>query len=291
MSIRYFRRIAAWVILIPALTALVLGYLGALHPALDSLAIGRVGAGLVVIVMAPLALGWRGVIGAALVAGSLVPLIPWDRGEAGPITVYSKNLYFRNTQTAPIVADILEVAPDVVVLQEVATRQMGVLADLGAHYPHQFYCRTARWNGIAVLSRFEILEGSANCSPARAFARVQLDGPQGRFWVVGVHLEWPWPKQQALMVDISLPQITGLAGDVIVAGDFNTVPWSAVARRIGEVTGTRPLSPRLTTFWLGWVPLPLDQVWATCGGRVERRGRFSSDHHGVVARVFAGNCD
>lgn len=288
--VRYFSRVLIWVVMVAALVALLLGFGGALHPAFDSLAIGRIGFGLTVAVLAPVVLGMRGWIAAVLLLTSLLPLVPLDRGEDGPILIYSKNIYFRNADAAPIVADILAVGPDIVVLQEVSARQTAVLASLVQAYPHQYVCRTARWNGIVIASRFEIVTGSAACAAQRSAARVQVMGPDGPFWVVGVHNEWPWPKRQQAMVSAALPMLEDMTGDVIVAGDFNTVPWSAVSQSIGQATGTALIGPRRPTFWLGWVPLPLDQVWGSCGGRVERRPKLTSDHYGVLARVFAGNC-
>ena len=67
--------------------------------------------------------------------------------------------------------------------------------------------------------------------------------------------------------------------------------WGGVVRRLARATGVRRAGPLMPTYWLrqeGWplsVPLPLDQVWATGGGRIKRRPMIGSDHAGLLARV------
>ena len=216
MALRYFR-ILAWVGVVAGLLALVVGFGGALHPAFDSIGIGRLGAATAVAVCAPVALGARGWLMAAGVVVAMLPLIMARvvPGEAGSIGVYSKNLHFRNPDTAPITADIRTQNPDVVVLQEVSTRNDVILSALSVAYPHQFMCRSAGWNGIAILSKTPFVAASQACSPVRALARVQIDAVDGPFWVVGVHLDWPWPKGQMGDVKRALPVISGLDGHVI----------------------------------------------------------------------------
>ena len=103
---------------------------------------------------------------------------------------------------------------------------------------------------------------------------------------MNVHLQQPWPDAQWRHLGLSLTLIDDLTGPVIAAGDFNTVPWSAAAQKIGEFTNTQPIAPAIPTFWVqGLWGLPLDQIWAA-GGAVQRRPKFGSDHFGLVADVW-----
>ncbi len=268
---------------------LIFGLLGHLHPMFDAIAIGRW-----VAIYALLGLLFlRAVIdrrfGLAVlpfIAFVIVMALPHlgPDEKRGPVRVYTKNLLYFNTDMAPIVADIRVSDPDVVVLQEVSTKNKDVLTDLGVHYPHLAICPWQGWNGMAILSRWPLEEGSRRCSPDRALMAVKVKGATGNFWMVGAHLQHPWPDIQWPLLQASLHVLRNLDGPAVVAGDFNTVYWTAAARKVGHLTRTRAIRTKRPTFFLWNVGLHLDQVWAS-GGRAHVRPRFGSDHRGIVADV------
>ncbi|MDJ0822563.1 MAG: endonuclease/exonuclease/phosphatase family protein [Paracoccaceae bacterium] len=272
------------------LGALLLGsYAGVLHPLGDSLAVFRlpIAAGLaLVVIWAPWRAFWRwGLVAPALVAMAAIVFLKFDGGGApGPVTVYQKNLLFKNVSWQDLAADIRASGADVVTLQEVSASNAGLLEALRDSYPHQVQCPFTSWAGIAVLSRAPLLEPPFCAEGLGAVgARVTLQGQA--VWVISLHLHWPYPYGQRPQVEQLLPQLAALPEPVILGGDFNMVPWGYDVRRLtATVEGARAGALRATLVKRG-VPLPIDQVFAPGGGTSEPRPLLGSDHAGVLARV------
>ncbi len=287
-------RFLRWVLAALALALMValgLGYLGRWHPAGDSFAVFRAQgvAALVLVASGALAMGarWPGLGGLvlALVAGGQLVLAYNRADDAGAVTVYQKNMLWRNDDLAALEADIRAVAPDVLTLQEVSQPNRALLAALADVLPVQVYCPFRRVGGTAVATRWPMVPGTETCAPG--LAALQAEGPEGRVWLVSIHLHWPWPYVQASHVQLILPVLAAMQGPVVVAGDFNMVRWSqalagvrAAARveNAGPVRGTYPeFGPLLV--------LPIDHVLAPEGGSLEVRPLLGSDHRGLVGRV------
>lgn len=269
---------------------LVGSYLGALHPLGDSLAAFRLqGAGLLALLsltalMAGAARAGRLGMVAALVAG--VPLAwAYQSGAApgGDLRLYQKNMLFRNDDLAGLAADIRAAAPDVVTLQEVSEPNRPLMGDLADVLPHQLWCPFAAVGGPAVLTRLAPVPGQQVCAPG--LAALQVTGPEGPLWLVSVHLHWPWPHGQASHVQALLPVLERMQAPVVMAGDFNMVPWSAALAALRGATGTRHAGPVRGTYtgFAPWATLPIDHVLAPGGGVVETRPRLGSDHLGLWA--------
>lgn len=73
---------------------------------------------------------------------------------------------------------------------------------------------------------------------------------------------------------------------VILAGDFNMVPWGYTLRQIAEASGCLQIGPVWNKVSVIVLPLPIDHILASGTGVSERRPRLGSDHFGLVARVF-----
>lgn len=154
---------------------------------------------------------------------------------------------------APLVeAELLALAPDVVLLQEVAwpDEQASTLASAlgrhtGDHYAVQLTAvvvpdrkRPGRlWReGLATLSRYPILgaEEPAIAGPVHVCQRVRLDLPGGSLDVCNVHLDPFTPE----LHHAQLAALLGTLGDrtpsadVILGGDFNARPKSAAIRLV-----------------------------------------------------------
>jgi len=299
--VRQIRRIAGAGALV-MLAAVLAGYGGALHPAGDSLAVFRVPlallGGLALLVWRP-----RGAVilaGLGLVALAVLPRL-WalspvqavqavQAGQAAQmpgLTVYQKNLLFTLRDPGALVADIRARAPDIVTLQEVSTRNRAVLAVLRAEYPYQQYCDYRAVGGPAVLSRWPAVPGSAFC--AQGLAGLQVETPEGRAWAMSLHLRWPWPHGQAEQLSELAPLLRGLAGPVVIGGDFNAVAWSRAVARVEAASGTRRAGGETATFALpyGGLGVAIDHVLASgaAPGTTEVLDRLGSDHRGVLARV------
>ncbi|MBL9048657.1 MAG: endonuclease/exonuclease/phosphatase family protein [Tabrizicola sp.] len=277
--------------LVLAILALIGGYLGWLHPIGDSLAVGRGMAALAVLFLAVMAsfAGLRmaafGSLLLAMVTGGQVLLAYNWPGPPGSYLVYQKNMLYRNGDLASLAADIRATSPEIVTLQEVSEPNLALLAELEKDFPNQHVCKGGRVGGTAVLTRLATVADTGFCAPG--MAAIQVAGGGNRFWVVSVHLQWPWPYRQAGHVELILPVLDKLQGPAILAGDFNMVRWANSVKRLADILGVRPAGPTVGTFFgfSQWFRLPIDHVFASGSGRVAPRGAQGSDHLGLLAEV------
>ncbi|MBN8631617.1 MAG: endonuclease/exonuclease/phosphatase family protein [Rhodobacterales bacterium] len=278
-----------------AILALAGGYLGWLHPLGDSLSVGRgfaAGAVMVCAVFASFAglrmAAFMSMLLALLTGGQVLLAYSWP-GLSGQYSVYQKNVLFRNAELPALAADIRAVNPTLVTLQEVLPENRAWMDGLKDGWPHQLLCPGTRVGGPAILSRLPAVEGTAFCAPGLAAMQVvggTVDNPL-RFWVVSVHLHWPWPYSQAEHVQLLLPILDKLQGPAIMAGDFNMVRWANSVRQMSDILGVQAAGPMLGSYvGLSQVlPLPIDHIFATSGGRVTLRPAAGSDHLGLLAQV------
>ena len=278
-----------------AVLALTGGYLGWLHPLGDSLAVGRAFAAVAVLVLAVYATfaGLRmaafvSVLLALLTGGQVLLAYTWPR-PPGRYTVYQKNVLFRNAELPALAEDIRAANPDIVTLQEVLPENQAWLDGMADAFPHQLLCPGDRDGGQAILTRLDPVPGTAFCGPGLAAMQVVAGSAdtRERFWLVSVHLHWPWPYLQARQAELLLPVLDRLHGPAIMAGDFNMVRWGNSVMQMAEVLGVRAAGPT-TGSYVGLsalLPLPIDHVFATYGGRVALRPAAGSDHLGLLAEV------
>ena len=278
-----------------AVLALASGYLGFLHPLGDSMSVGRGLAAAAVLILAVFAsfLGLRmaafvSMLLALLVGAQVALAYSWP-GLPGRYTIYQKNMLFRNAELPALDADIRAADPMIVTLQEVLPANQPFLDGLKDAFPHQLLCPGGAVGGPAILTRLTPVKGTEVCGPGLAAMQVvagPADNPD-RFWVVSIHLHWPWPYGQAEHVDRLLPILDQLQGPAIMAGDFNMVRWASSVARMAEILGVRPAGP-MEGSYIGLsslFPLPIDHVFATQGGRVTLRPAAGSDHLGLLAGV------
>lgn len=277
-----------------AILALAGGYLGWLHPLGDSLSVGRGLAAAAILILAVFAT-FAGLRMAAffamllaLLTGAQVLLAYTWPGLTGRYSVYQKNLHYRNAELSALEADIRAADAQIVTLQEVSEPNLALLAALRDAYPHQQVCPGRVVGGPAILTRLTPVPGTAFCGPGLAAMQV-VAGVEGqdRFWLVSLHLHWPWPYAQADHVELLLPILDRLQGPAIVAGDFNMVRWANSVTRLADILEIRPAGPTFGTY-MGWseiLRLPIDHVLATRGGRVSPREALGSDHLGLLAQV------
>ncbi|MCP5073342.1 MAG: endonuclease [Rhodobacteraceae bacterium] len=203
-------------------------------------------------------------------------------------SAYQKNLSFRNRDLAPLANDIRNLLPDFVTLQEVTDRNKTILHQLDDHYSSQHYCDFATVGGVAVISRWPAVTGSRFCAEKNGMAAMQVETPDGRVWIVSLHLHWPYPYRQAGQVRQLLPRLETLRGRKIIGGDFNMVPWSSVLHQFRAASGSRRIGRVHKSFPMfdGWLRLPIDHILVpdTALSEAELRPRLGSDHHGLLAR-------
>lgn len=291
-----------WLILLVSMACLLGGWLGALHPLGDSLAVFRVPfAGLAIVAGFALRHDPR----AALLGGlaTLALLFNWighfpasissaAAQEDRPLVLYHQNLLFQNKGNADFIASVLAEAPDVVTLAEVSKANLPVLEELRAAYPVQHFCPFRAVGGVAVLARDSTLLNRVDCQSDLGLALMEVERPEGVMWLAALHLPWPWPLEQAEHVErvaFTLAKARAEAPHpMVLAGDFNAVGWTEALARIAEAGGMARIGRFAATFDLPpmMYPIGIDHVLATGGqGEITVMPKFSSDHHGVLARI------
>lgn len=272
-------------------TAFLASFAGSLHPAGDSLAVFRLPIAIMlalVVIWSPWAAWLRWSV-AVLCLGAMGHIVAqkYTTHPDGPVVVYQKNLRFTNDQVDALLADIRDAGPDIVALQELTSRNADLVRALRRDFPHQASCALTSWARVAILSRWPV-EGEI-CLEDQGLVGLQVISPSGRFWAFSLHAFWPWPHGQARQLARILPVLDGLEDPMVIAGDFNMVPWSHTLHDLARVTGTNRAGPLFPTFVRMGVPLPIDHVYAPGGGHAMARPALGSDHRGVLARVIVSD--
>ena len=265
----------------------IVGFFGQMHRSFDTIAMGRPAFGLLCIFGIILAKSLRVKLllwGVFVVAVStvIIPFLPQEPG--GDLRVYSKNLWFENSEISAVALDIEAADADVVMLQEVSDQNNAILDLLVESFPYQHLCRFSALTGIALASRYPF-DGEPLCSNRRAVAAVPIEIKNEKVWLVSAHIPWPWPHDSADNETDAERVLSELDGIVVVAGDFNIMPWSGRVGRVASITNTRLAGPVRPTLNFRNLPLPLDFVLAPEGGSVELRPLLGSDHAGILANL------
>jgi endonuclease/exonuclease/phosphatase (EEP) superfamily protein YafD len=269
---------------------LVLGLMAERHPALDAL--GHFRAHLAVLC----ALGglilltsrrWKqGLLATALGMAALwttlgaFPIASLTAAEAGPkdravYRLLQLNLLANGRSLDSVVSLIGRAKPDVVVLQEMSLEWRPWIDRIATTYPYSVTC--ARHFGVAILSRRPFAPGTEpQCGHSGSFAVADVNFGGRLVEVAALHLQWPWPYDQAAQLDALRPTLAALGPTALVGGDLNAATWSAAMRRIEagggltHVTGIGPtwLDRRLPDALRQYVGLPIDQVLAKGDVRV-----------------------
>ena len=277
---------------------LVGGFLGAYHPAGDSLAVFRPYA-LAALFFAMFGfalwkqkwLTYASLILLAYGGYSLRAQLISPAPVAG-FTLMQHNTLFKN-DAHDLVGYAQANAPDIITLQEVTTRAVPQLAEMRPEYPYQVICPYGPVGGVAILSKYRFIGAQGEgCIEGLGIVSARIDLPAGQVTVVSMHLHWPWPYGQAAHLKRILPVLAALKGPVFIGGDFNMVTWSHAVAQIEAATDTRTIGGlRFTkTLFSGLVQLPIDHVlgpvnWPASASIGPRLG---SDHNSVIAQ-FALN--
>jgi endonuclease/exonuclease/phosphatase (EEP) superfamily protein YafD len=270
---------------------------------------------LTVVVLALVALRRRFRLVAALaVAGavSAAPVLPYlprtsvteaaaASGAAPPLKILTVNVSYRQFSARRLLESVREADPDIVILQELTPHTERVLADLDSLYPNYRKFPADGAYGIGLWSRYELESGATIALGRLPAIEARVRGPSGSFTVIGVHLSAPVTQRRAAARNQQLKELAtrsaAVAGPLIVAGDFNTTPYSPYFADWLEASGLtdsrrgRTLSVSWPTM-LRWVGIPIDHVAVNGGFTIlshRRLPNFESDHFGALVQVALRN--
>ena len=291
-------------------TLLAAGWLGAMHPALDSVghfrlhlvAVALALALVLAVVRARRSLALLLATAAASLAltwPALPGLAPPAKGHASPdLVVAQQNLLYLNATPEDAVHALAGAEADVLLLQEVSERNRAVLRVLADRFPYRAVCPFRRFRSIAILSRHPF-QGEPRCGGDAGVASARI-GIAGRsIAVASLHARWPWPYPQWRHVDEINAHLAAIPPPLVLGGDFNASPWSAFVRRLSDAANARPVPGLRFTFNLRTLQrgdsrvggLPLDHVLHTADlvpTGVQLLPHAGSDHLGTrVAFAFA----
>ena len=223
----------------------------------------------------------------------------------GVVRMMTHNLFGMNYEMDKVTAAIFAEDPDIIVLQEYFGEQARDLHPLlTQRYPYYVRCRGGKRANLGMYSRIPFEQVEDGACPDNAYVTertahilAKFHTPDGKaFSVITTHMDWPIPmqRQQDQLGRLSAV-LDRIEGPMILAGDFNSTPWSYALRNFISRNGLVRETVNLLTYPLSWyylgawrdtLPfLPLDHVM-TRGGIVVHdlhAGRpTASDHLPVV---------
>ncbi len=221
-------------------------------------------------------------------------------GAGERLKIAQLNLKSDEAWNGRVVDWLIEEDPDVVVLEDLGPNLRAVIKRrlAGRHLTCAQDCNVALLSKTAPLRSEGLQGGSYGLTPRTLLAEFASD--HGTFEVVGAHLARPHlkgPNSPRTSVYIQAEQSRQLRGilssadkdSLILAGDFNSTPWSFARQREDRALGLE----RRTRFLFSWPAnrtgialLPIDHIYAGSGWRTlsVARGPFlGSDHYPVVA--------
>jgi endonuclease/exonuclease/phosphatase (EEP) superfamily protein YafD len=237
-----------------------------------------------------------GLVAVAAAAALMVPEYlraaapPVPTGPLRTLKVVQLNIWGGQGGMDRAIAWLAAEKPDIVVVQETNRAVREALArGTGLNL-------TVGRSNVVILSRepptTPILPSNETDGPMMMIGAVFAD-TTGPFTVLGVHYNWPTEFER-------LAQAAPLIGVVrrhpaettILAGDFNSTPWSFTRRRedreFGLIRRTRGLYSWPASRHLPFPILPIDHVYAGAGWatvKVERGPNLGSDHYPVVVTL------
>ena len=224
---------------------------------------------------------------------------------SGTITMMTHNLFGMNYEMEKVVAAIRAEDPDIIVLQEYFGEQATDLHPLLlADYPFFVRCRGGKRANLGLYSRLPLTQVEDGACPNNAYGTTrtahilaEFQTEDGKpFSVITTHMDWPLPvARQREQLSALSAVVDKIEGPMILAGDFNSTPWSYALRDFVARNGLARETVNLVTYPLSWyyfgawrdtIPfLPLDHVM-TRGGIVvhdlHAGRRTASDHLPVV---------
>lgn len=224
-----------------------------------------------------------------------------------PLRVASANVLSSNRMPGKVLDFVRSSDADVVVLVEArGERWRDVLSAIGADYPHRAPEGWRDGAPVILFSRHQIARDTVVRSLAgrRSLLAADLAFGDHTLTVVGVHPSSPSPEdpsetyERNLQLEYVANVVEGADEPVVVAGDFNTTPWSPHFQDLVATTGLRNAAEGhgyLATWprWLWPAQIPIDHVLVkgpVAVADMQRGPAIGSDHYPIVAvlRLIGG---
>lgn len=224
-----------------------------------------------------------------------------DPGVGGvPLRVITANVWDPNPAPEKVAEFVRDEGGDVVILIDAEREHwQPALAQLGLLYPHRVPTTWSKGGPVLLFSRFPVLryETIQPLKGQRPYLEVDLAVDERIVTVLGVHPASPkvTDPEDSHQRNHSLDHIGRNIKDrnrpLIVAGDFNSTPWSPHFRDLISVSGLHnaaqghgliPTWPR--QFWPARVPIDHVLVRGPLAVEDVRRGpSIGSDHFPIIA--------
>lgn len=258
---------------------------------------------------------YRLAIGCVLLAiGNLVLLLPFyplhgrtAMAASGPsLRAVTLNLHHTNTAYPQVRAALTQLAPDVIVLQEVTRHWLTELTPLRAAYPHVIAEPREDPFGIALFSRLPFAQADivpiGTAGLPSVIVRLKIDGKS--LTLIGTH---PLPPVSPQAAGLRNQQLVALAArvrqtttePVLLMGDLNITPWSCYFQQLLSDSGLRDsaIGHGIQSTWpVSWWPLwiPIDHGLYSTGITIETRqvgNAVGSDHYPLVIEFSLNGSD
>ena len=262
-------------------------------------------------ILGPVAVAWN--------IAAVWSYLPWQGGttqasaegasaadEAPVLKVVSANVWYRNDGYAAALNYFTASNADVIAVIEATPQWKIALAPLFAKYPYRTDCMDRQPPcEMMLLSKVPFQRSFAGRiegrSPTIVWGEIVFSGRP--IVVAATHLSWPLraaagnagstiagtlqspplsgsdPLVQSQQGRVLAGYLKGLGPDLVLMGDFNSVPWSRTQVALRAATGLKDAGPMVPT-WPSWQPawsrLPIDHIMTR--GALQRLG-FKSGHY------------
>ncbi|MBZ8132611.1 endonuclease/exonuclease/phosphatase family protein [Afifella sp. IM 167] len=236
--------------------------------------------------------------------------LPTASAQGPTLRMISFNMLDRRTDADKLMRLVKREQPDLLVLVEAWPNANRTIEEVQKLLPYRFDCFGKIGCDLAILSRLPLHDPVVwQAGPddpevmqwtSLAHTEVVKDGVPIDLWVT--HLPWPFPAYHQELEFANLEKLLADAGpNTILAGDFNSTPWSFAMRRfdasvpLKRVTRALPTWPSEKATFRGHttVPafgpvMPVDHVFLGADLRAVdiRRGPYiGSDHYPVISEI------
>jgi len=248
---------------------------------------------------------WRfGLITTSFAIISISQLFPYyvtptaqSTSQTPELKVASWNVLTSNTNYETAIDSIQQLNPDVLLLMEVNEEWTEQLSSIEQLYPYAITHPRPDNFGIALYSKLPLEDATVFLTDNLPSVHVQIKHQEIELHFIGTHPLPPIGEQGTEARNAHLQAIahyiTKLQGEVILAGDLNTTPFSHSFAKFSKQTSLSDSSIGfgLHPTWLKHnllFALPIDHILLSPGLKATKRkvyGNYGSDHHLVMAHI------